>query len=226
MESTGFSPPQQESPEGLTSSGSFDTPEAPAKTMRSNEGAVTTSVPVACAVPRPPDVTIHRNNRTRTRDERSQAAVSVSSARSGETRDVQAELLRAREIARKRRERLEAEEEELELDRQLAACSSPKRSSAGSVRSSPSSVRTSPVQQNVYLTQRSLLQHELETEVNLCSDADWDDNAQSSAQAERTALAQVLLVPKAAAVARIAAASPPAAPVAVQQLPDFPLNLS
>ena len=99
--------------------------------------------------------------------------------------------------------------QKLELDRQLAACSSPKRSSAGSVRSSPSSVRTSPVQQNVYLTQRSLLQHELETEVNLCSDADWDDNAQSSAQAERTALAQALLVPKAAAVARIAAASPP-----------------
>ena len=152
MESTGFSPPQQESPEGVTSSGSFNTPEAPAKTMRSNEGAVTTSVPVACAVPRPPVVTIHRNDRTRTRDERSQAAVSVSSAQSGNTLGVQAELLRAREIARKRRERLEAEEEELELDRQLAACSSQKRSSAGSARSNPSSGRPSPVHQNVYLT--------------------------------------------------------------------------
>ena len=82
MEPTGFSPPQDLSPDGIAvSSGSVGTtPEPPAKTSRVEGGAVATSgrVPVACAVPQP-HVVIHRNDRTRTRDERSQAAVSVSS---------------------------------------------------------------------------------------------------------------------------------------------------
>ena len=63
--------------------------------------------PVACAIPRRSVVLVHRDDRTRTMDERSQAAVSVSSAGS-----IQADLIRARDIARKRRERLETEEEE------------------------------------------------------------------------------------------------------------------
>ena len=133
MEPTGFSPPQDNSPEGIAvSSGSVGTtPEPPAKTSRVEGGAVATSarVPVACAVSQP-QVVVHRTDRTRTRDERSQAAVSVSSTGSA----ARAELVLARDIARKRRERLEAEEEELEIERQIAACSS-KRSSAGSVRS-------------------------------------------------------------------------------------------
>ena len=165
MESTGFSPPQQTSPENVTSSGTFDTPEPPAKTSRSDEGAVTTAgrVPVACAVPKPPVITIHRDNRTRTRDERSQAAVSVSdrSAHSGSMLDIQADLIRAREIARKRRERLEAEEEELEIERQIAACSSQRRSSAGSVRSAKSSDPGSPARGTAGLTHEAVFQHDL-----------------------------------------------------------------
>ena len=76
-------------------------------------------VQVACAVPKGSVITLHRNDRTRARDERSQAAVSVSdmSAHSSNLQDLHADLLRAREIARKRRERPEAEERELEFDR-------------------------------------------------------------------------------------------------------------
>ena len=101
MEPTGFSPPQDNSPEGVVSSGSVGTtPEPPAKTSRAEGGAVATSgrVPIACAVPQP-QVVIHRNDRTRTREERSQAAVSVSS-----TSSARAELILARDLARKRRE--------------------------------------------------------------------------------------------------------------------------
>ena len=210
MDSTGFSPPQQTSPEYVTSSGTFDTPEPPAKTSRSDEGAVTTAgrVPVACAVPKHPVITIHRDNRTRTRDERSQAAVSVSdrSAHSGSMLDIQADLIRAREIARKRRERLEAEEEELEIERQIAACSSQRRSSAGSVRSAKSSDPGSPARGTAGLTHETLFQHDL-----------------GEGQASRSAMSQALLVPKAAAVARIAEALPKAT-VAAPVMPTIDLT--
>ena len=73
----------------------------------------------------------------------------------------------------------------MELDRQIAACSS-KRSSAGSVRSDKASERGSPVQIGpTDLTRQSLLQHTL------------DEQARLSEQGRR------LLVPKAAAVARM-----------------------
>ena len=105
---------------------------------------------------------------------------------------------------RKRRERLEAEEEELEIERQIAACSS-KRSSAGSVRSDKASERGSPEHGTANLTRQSLLQHELES------------------QAARSERARVLLVPKAAAVARIAETLPFAA-VAMSPVPVFPMD--
>ena len=205
MEPTGFSPPQVvDSPEGIAvSSGSVGTtPEPPAKTSRVEGGAVATAgrVPVACAVSAP-QVVVHRTDRTRTRDERSQAAVSVSST--GAT--ARAELILSREIARKRRERLEAEEEELEIERQIAACSS-KRSSAGSVRSDKASERGSPEHGTANLTRQSLLQHELES------------------QSVRSERARVLLVPKAAAVARIAENLPFAA-AGMSPVPVFPMDM-
>ena len=120
--------------------------------------------------------------------------------------DLQAELFRAREIARKIRERLDAEEQELEFDRQIAACPSQKRSSVGSVRSVKSSDPGSPEQGTANLTHQSLLQHDL-------------------SQVERSAMAQALLVPKASSVARIAEALPKATAIA-PAVPDFPLNLS
>ena len=202
MEPTGFSPPQDTSPDGIAvSSGSLGTtPEPPAKVSRAEDGAVATSgrVPVACAVSKP-QVVIHRSDRTRTREERSQAVVSVSSGGSA-----RAELILQRELARKRRERLEAEEEELELDRQIAACSS-RRSSAGSARSDKMSERGSPVQTGpTDLTRQSLLQHTLE-------------------EARLSEQGKALLVPKAAAVARIAETLPFAKAVG-SPIPVFPMD--
>ena len=205
MEPTGFSPPQENSPDGIAvSSGSVGTtPEPPAKTSRVEGGAVATSgsVPVACAVPKP-QVVVHRNDRTRTREERSEAVVSVSSNSSA-----RAELILARDLARKRRERLQAEEEEMELERQIAACSS-KRSSAGSVRSDRASERDSPVPVGpASLTRQNvdLLQHDLEEQAVLSEQA------------------RVLLCPKAAAVARIAENLPFASPTG-PPVPVFPLD--
>ena len=118
MEPTGFSPPQMVEPEEISSS-DLATPEPP-KFLKAEGGAVPVGVraPLACAVPRAA-VVVHRDDRTRTRDVRSQAAVSVSS-----TGSAQAELIRARDLARKRRERLEAEEQEMELENMIAAASS------------------------------------------------------------------------------------------------------
>ena len=90
----------------------------------------------------PEIVRLRRHDLRRTRDERSNAEVSRSSLRSGSMLDKHAELCRARDLAKMRRERIEAEalakqaeahakraqEEEMEIEHEIAALSASHRS--------------------------------------------------------------------------------------------------
>ena len=138
MEQTGFSPGDEMSPENVTSSGSYQTPEPQGKFVRTDAGAIGTQpmvtqprrVPVACAVASGTAPT------ARDPDERSVAnsspkAPSRSSVTSSNMLDRQLELVRAREIARKHRQVLEAERKELELDAEIAALSSHRSNASG-----------------------------------------------------------------------------------------------
>ena len=138
MEQTGFSPGDEMSPENVTSSGSYQTPEPQGKFVRTDASAIGTQpmvtqprrVPVACAVASGTAPT------ARDPDERSVAnsspkAPSRSSVTSSNMLDRQLELVRARELARKNRQVLEAERKELELDAEIAALSSHRSNASG-----------------------------------------------------------------------------------------------
>lgn len=152
--------------------GSYNTPEFPGKTAKSIAGVVVTAgwAPAACVVPKSSGTILHRDDLRRSRDEQSNAAISVSqsSVNSDTLLERQEQLLRSRELARKRRERLAAEEEELLIEQQLAAMSTLKRSSAPSVRSSLSprgSERAEAEETSTRLTAENVKRHILREHV-------------------------------------------------------------
>ena len=156
-----------ESGSGLNTSGTFSTPEPPGKAQRAENGAV--AIPV-----RKPEAIVsestrlHRNDLRRSRDERSNAEISRSSLRSESMLEKHAELCRARDLAKMRRERIEAEaqakraqKEEMEIEHEIAALSASHRSSKASERSTPrsrSAVR--PEVPIIDLTEGNLRQHD------------------------------------------------------------------
>jgi hypothetical protein len=168
MEHTGFSPGQEESPLNVTSSGSYLTPEPHGKYVRTDAGAVGTRpmttqsrrVPVACA-------TASGSLRFPRDDEAEQPshvssspkAPSRSSVTSSNMLERHAELVRARELASKRKQVREAELEELEIDAKIAALS-PSQSGASGV--SRRSVAT-PSQRSNDLTESNVRSHTRKT---------------------------------------------------------------
>ena len=90
----------------------------------------------------------------------------------------QEQLIRSRDLAQKRRERLAAEEEELLIEQQLAAMSTSKRSSAASGRSSPSqtgSERAEAEEHSTSLTAENVKRHELRKHVRSAQAEAGDD---------------------------------------------------
>ena len=139
----------------MNTSGTYSTPEPPGKALRAESGAL--AIPARKPEATEPEtIRLHRNDLRRSRDERSNAEISRPSLRSGGSLEKHAELCRPRDLARMRREQIEAEAqakqaeahakraqiEEMELEHEIAALTASHRSSKASERSTPRSRST------------------------------------------------------------------------------------
>ena len=123
---------------GLNTSGTYSTPDPPGKAQRVEHGAL--AIPLRKPEAMVPESTrLYRNELRRSRDERSNAEISRSSLRSESMLEKHAELCRARDLAKIRREELKAQREEKEIEHEIAAVSASHRSSKASERSTPRS---------------------------------------------------------------------------------------
>ena len=155
MQHTGFPPVGPAEEIVNTSSGSYGTPEPDAKKMLTERGSLTTqavvsSIPLACAVVRKASVE-RPDNAARAVSDGGSVSSQSASVTSSTMLEKQAKLQAKRDLARARKEAAENRALEIELDAELAAISSSRKSSidrtprvsrrttpAGSVVGSPS----------------------------------------------------------------------------------------